>query len=364
MTDRVNQHFVPQYYFRQFSANRRTIGTLLTQTGRVITHAPIKGQCARKNFYGSKKLEALFSRLEARQCQATRAALEIAYYADAPFFSGEELADFFYAITFQRGRAAVEIDKHAPAAEKIYLEMFKQNLMHRNDIDNVDEMIKQIDAGNVSVTEPPHEAIRRSLSIFLESTVGITDLNLHLLRNRTDYPFIFSDAPVVFYNTHCRNVRNRGVLGLQCPGLQIFYPLNPWTLALLLDGDKYRGPFTEHLQYDVVRRSDVSQLNALQLHHSLNAVYFGDPRDESYIVDLWNCHRTTLSTPRAECTIGADFLVDGERPDGDIIQLWEPQLDYELNLSFIECDQVPEQDYVFAPRSPELREELRLKTEM
>jgi hypothetical protein len=66
MADRSSQHFVPQFYFRQFSSDRKRIGALLKRDGHVIPNASIKGQCAKANFYGSKKLESLFSGLAAR----------------------------------------------------------------------------------------------------------------------------------------------------------------------------------------------------------------------------------------------------------------------------------------------------------
>ncbi len=359
MADCANQHYVPQFYFRNFSTTGRTIGTLLTRRGTIIPCASIKGQCARQNFYGSKDLERLFSQVELQQSAGIRAALEVAWKKGAPFFSPEELAWFFEAVVFQRGRTALEIEKTFPAREKFLLECFKHYLKHSPRVENVDEIVREIEAGNVRLTQRPSATIAQVLSIALESRLLITDMSLCLLRNRTDYPFIFSDAPVVFYNTYCRKVRNRGVLGLQCPGLQIFYPLNSWTTALLFDADKYECGFKDFLAYDVVERSDVSQMNALQLHHSLSTAYFGDPRHEEYVQELWNAHRASLSVPRYQSRIRPNLLVDGRPPKGDLLQVLEPQLPFDLNLSFVHCNPVSEHEYVYRPRSPELRKEVQ-----
>ena len=67
MADRKNQHFVPQYYFRFFSENARHISAILKKDGRFIENAPIKGQCATDNFYGSKELESIFSQMGAKR---------------------------------------------------------------------------------------------------------------------------------------------------------------------------------------------------------------------------------------------------------------------------------------------------------
>ena len=359
MTDRVNQHYVPQFYFRHFSQDQRTIGTLLLDDGRLISHAPFKRQCSRSNYYGSKELESFFSKLESDHCHSIRAALDVANNANADFFTRAELMALFQAIVFQRSRTALEIEKHAPAAETFALEGFKHWLMHKEGIENREEMIRQIEIGNVRVTEPPQATIVRQVANSIDTSILISDLKILLLRNRTDFPFIFSDAPVVFYNNYCRNVKNRGVLGMQCQGLQIFFPLDSWTCLLLLDAEKYGGPHEGFIHYDIHQRSDVSQINALQLHHGLNSAYFGCLEQQEYVRELWETHRHTITRPTGECRVGVDFLVDGKKPDGELMLMMENQVNFELNLSFIACDPILEHEYVFRPRSPELRDEYK-----
>lgn len=354
MADRKNQHFVPQFYFRNFSDNDRNISLLFTEDGRVVDAAPIKGQCAGDNFYGSKQLETLFSQMEAKHSQSLRAAIEIAWNKRREFFTPKEYAELWRAIVFQRRRTLLEIEKHAPAQSEMLLEMFRHHLLHSPDVKNGAKLAAAIDEGMVTVSEPPQATIARSIGVAVNSGILISDLDLLLLRNRTDYPFIFGDAPVVFYNTYARDVTNRGVLGLQCPGLQIFYPLDPATCLVMYDPEKYTGPFGERFTLDLHQRSDVSSLNALQMFHSSRAVYFGPTVFKEYVVELWQAHRHTLTKPRSKFVRNADFLVDGARPDGELMHTFEPQLGYDLRLSFFECDRVAEEDYVFARRSPEI----------
>jgi len=66
-----------------------------------------------------------------------------------------------------------------------------------------------------------------------------------------------------------------------------------------------------------------------------------------------------MGHPQTECRIGPYLWVDGKPPEGELMQLMEPQLDFDLDLSFIECDPVAETDYVYTPRSPDLRDEVR-----
>ncbi|KLU05081.1 hypothetical protein RISK_002843 [Rhodopirellula islandica] len=357
MADRKNQHYVPQYYFRNFSENGRNIGMLSTADGVVVPRAAIKGQCARNNFYGSKELESAFSQMEATHASATRAAIEIGWNQRSEFFSPHEFMALLQAVVFQRGRTAMEIEKYAPAQSEMLLEMFKQHLLHDPNIEDGEAMAAQIDMGNFSVSEPPQATIARTVSIALENAPLISDLRLLILRNRTDYPFVFGDAPVVFYNTWAKRITDRGVLGLQCPGLQIFYPIDPVTCLVLYDDAIYTTPFGDQLQYDIHQRSDVSGINALQFFHTTRAVYFAPTEKRDYVSDLWQAHKATLSSPHAEFNGDSDFLIDGERPDGPLMHIFEHQITYRLSLSFFSCEPVQPHEYVFRARTPEIVEE-------
>src|SRR4029077_14123209 len=104
----------------------------------------------------------------------------------------------------------------------------------------------------------------------------------------------------VSYNTLYRNVTDRGVLGYQTPGLQIFLPVDSRTLIMLLDAEAYAGRYRDSLTVDVDSRCDVSQMNALQLHHSHRAIDFADARDSDYVLELWDAHARSLVEPRQQ----------------------------------------------------------------
>ncbi len=221
------------------SENRsRSIGTLHLRSGNIIPCTSIKGQCSRKNFYGSQELEGLFSQIESQNAVAIRAALDVACNADAQPLEYEEFAALCDAIVFQRARTATEVVKRAKAIEDMHLFWFRCELENEKS----EEFLRKFDqawaAGEMTIAEPDASAVGRIISVMLENAPLIRDLGICLIRNRTDYPFIFSDSPVVFYNTYAYAVRNRGVIGMQCPGLQIFYPLNRWISVMLYDRDR------------------------------------------------------------------------------------------------------------------------------
>jgi hypothetical protein len=66
MTEKLNHHFVPQFYFRFFSLNGRSIHLARICDGRVIRDASIRGQCARRRFYGSREVEDALCTVESK----------------------------------------------------------------------------------------------------------------------------------------------------------------------------------------------------------------------------------------------------------------------------------------------------------
>jgi len=77
-----------------------------------------------------------------------------------------------------------------------------------------------------SVRANPAQAQLVEMNAALESAGRLADLMPVMLINRTVRPFIFGDAPVALYNGYYRDVRHRGVLGFDTPGLMVFLPLS------------------------------------------------------------------------------------------------------------------------------------------
>jgi len=240
--------------------------------------------------------------------------------------------------------------------EALYLEEFKEHLRHEEGMRNRERLLRDIERGTIRITEPPQFRLALSIISALQSVPLISDLDYHVLRNRTRYPFLFGDSPIILYNTYYQNVRHRGVLGIQTPGLQIFYPLDSHTLLMLIDNQLYGGRYRQPLAVDVSQPSDVSQLNALQLHHSLNAAYFADASAEPYVAELWQAQKPYVVQPNNRF-ITAKGWADGKPIDEILCHIFEPQLNVKLDLSFVECTPIDPSKYTFRHRSPELIKE-------
>jgi hypothetical protein len=356
MPERVNQHFVPQFYFKNFSGGDPKIHLLLKRTDRIIFNAPIKGQCAENRLYGDSEVEGFLSEFEGRYSHAIKDAIHAAWNPSDPRLDYECLHDLTQGALVQRLRTMREVEKFASMSESFALEGFKEHLKTAPNVERRDEMIAAIEKGKFRVTFSPTQIVSELLLMALDAVTLIMDLGIRLLRNHTELPFIFGDAPVVFYNSYYRNVASRGVLGLQSPGLQIILPLDSRTLLLLMDDSVYSGSYKAHTTVDVTERCDVSQLNAMQLYYSLNTVYFGDEKDAPYVEDLWQAHKPRTAQPASLLNVRTDILVDNE-PVEKVFHSFDPHLNFRLSLSFVQCNPVDETEYTFSRRTPEIAAE-------
>lgn len=350
-----NQHFVPQYYFRLFSENSRTIHAFLKSPQEVRLDVPIRGQCARHRFYGSKQLESIFSDLENRHAEVVRRTREAAWNPDRlwPSTQGELLLR--QAVLFQHARTPLSGDKQKEATETLFTEAFR-SYVEKQDPHN-HRIIEALRSGKARVQQNQRSAVLLMIKLAMQSLPLVSDLATLLIRNQSDQPFIFGDAPVVLYNTLQRDVTDRGVLGLQTPGLQIFMPLDPATMLMLYDPNAYSVVESEPPGADAVELSDISQLNALQLHHSSHAVYFSAEWQADYVMDLWNAHRSLLRPPRMKGRRRKDLLVDGKPPDGELWHFFEPQVNMTLDLGFVRSEEVSQETREATWRSKELVDE-------
>ena len=356
MAEQANHHFVPKFYFRNFSEDRAHIHLLHRSSGRIIPNVPIEGQCAKHRFYGPIEMERRISVLEGAFSSVIRDAIHSAWDPQNSRMTRESAVALREATLFQKVRTAHEVDKFSSITDPWILTSFKEYLRSAPDIDDRERMVKDIEDGNIRLRQNDTWLVNMLLIAACDAAPLISDLPIWLIRNHTDFPFLFGDAPVVLYNGYYRNITLRGVLGLQTPGLQIFFPLNSRTLLLMMDDEVYAGRCKGTNIVDVTDRSDVSQLNALQLHHSLASVYFGHEDDAEYVGDLWRAHKTNVVQSRTVFKVEEDWRLDG-KPVDKLFHNFEPHLNLRLDLSFIECNPIRESDYEFSRRTPELAEE-------
>ena len=304
MGSKLNHHFVPQYLFRLFSGGERYIHLVTKPTLRIILGASIKGQCARPKFYRTEELEDELAKLDACHAAAYRAVCREAWSSSRIGLNEADIAGLYGGLMLQRARTPRTATQMADGSDRLILYAFREYVKSLPDDGTRDQILEALDKNQITLVDSEKRALMHSLRIALQDVIGITDLDFAVLRNHTDLPFIFADSPCVFYNRYLYDFESVGVLGFQSPGLMILMPIDPFTQVLLYDGNVYET-YNSRTFVDLIGDSDISQLNALQVHSAKSALYFSFAPHADYVTDLIRAHRPSYKESNSEFLVHA-----------------------------------------------------------
>jgi hypothetical protein len=341
-----NHHFVPQFYFRRFSTDGHSICALTRKEGKFARLAPIKNQASKSDFYGSEETEKVLSQIEG---ECSTALKKLCALDDPTQLSEDDVSSVLRHISLQRSRTVAARQKIQQYNDKLYQLFLEVELNNDESLDEHERQKRLTDIPEAKAD--PAMAQMMQMQAALEFSEHLRDLVPLLLHNKTNRPFIFSDAPAIFYNLHYRDVRHRGVLGMDTPGLIVILPLSSEKNLLLLDHACYRVKQGARNRINVRELSDVMALNKLQLHSSTNCVYFQDFKFSQYVTEIWKLEKGRLAPPKGMVIEAPGFDAATGEAMGEILHGFEPQLPYALSLTFLEHDVFGDIDYRFSRRS-------------
>lgn len=360
MASKKNQHFLPQYFFKYFSSNKKTINLILRKTGKIINNASIKGQCSKNNFYGEEKIENLFSKIEGEHGRILRRVLALKSFQDFKNYVNDydpdiqndieinpDILTLLQVVLFQRSRTEYEAKKSNESFAKMYKEIFLSHLEAKEEV----ELLQYKEKFDISINETA--SVLMLVELAFESTPAILDMGIYILKNKTDTEYIFSDSPVVLYNKAYKDIKGHGVLGLQSPGLLVFFPISPDTCLLLVDEQKYQGELLGNHYFHVTNKFDIDNINKLQLHHSLNAIYFSDNLPEKYIKKIWRQQKSSFVDLLGKFHQADSFDEYGNKT-GELLHMYEEQIPFEMGLSFMKAIDLSEEIIIPNYRNKEL----------
>lgn len=346
MSKKANQHYVPQFYFRLFSDDGKSICVFNRKDGKSVNTAPIKGQASKHNFYGSQEIEDGFSTLESffsRTLRALKSCIDLREISEADQFLTLQ------AIVFQKARTLAARNRSQPMNDrmaKLWLEAAINNNEELSDVQKL-EYISDLKLLEIGTLKFHLEQIKDSLA----QAHLLGDLTPLLLENRTNRPFIFSDSPAVFHNSYYGNVKAQGVLGFTTPGLQVFFPISEKRVLLLIDSRHYLFKKIRPGNVIHIRElRDIASINSLQIHSATTTIYFSDYKYVEYVKTIWNKERNKLSENLVAVVEAPSFNSNGE-PQGEIVHCFAPMLPVNLKLSFLEHKTLGDEEYRFAERS-------------
>lgn len=328
MSEYKKQHYVPQFYLRQFSRDGKTIYAYNLDHKKAC-RMNIKNICQEKYFYcDTPDLEKILSKIEEKQAAIIK---KIIVNSNVESLETEErfYLHLFVLMQCTRTKESKEfIDRYI---NTFFDEHYKPLLKQHPGVIEKGINPELIDSLKVKL-EKPH------LMAMAPAMMGaelIIDLLPILIQNQTDNNFITSDSPFCLYNYI--NSNNHGMLGFQSPGLQIFCPLNEKKLLLLVDPDLYYLDLDENSTIYVKEPSDIDAINKLQLFNCSENLIFSEKDDESYLKQIHMDIKDNLKKSEIKSIIVSKTLLE----DGtyrEITNTYRTKINYTLKLSFIKLN--------------------------
>jgi hypothetical protein len=226
--------------------------------------------------------------------------------------------------------------------------------------------INAINRGTATVKNSELASLVMALGFATRQVKAIADLSLMILRNHSGAPYVMGDTPCVLSNHYMRQLKRIGVLGLFTPGLMAVLPIDCKTQVLFYDPSVYKLHYSSGLCLDIFSKSDVSRLNALQIHAAEENVYFAHESCQEYLEGLLSAHRPLLQNERATLIVHppGELMIDGVPNSNEIMHTFEPQLPVTLDLSCIETSPLPRDENPNRPRNPDLARDVEMALEL
>lgn len=310
------QHFVSQYYLRQFRAGETNqLGVATIEPPRIIGLGSITGQCQEDNFYEDDKLDALLRESE-NAIAPILAGLDVALDFTAPQLSALRLL----AVELHfRTRKAVESAK-----------VFPRYVMHQVIQNAIDHGKLPPPPGGkwtedmVDVGGMPGFLIKHGV---IPCWLEMQTLHCKLLRTTNDRPFVTSDNPTVCLNQFAIGADPvRAFVGFAQAGFQLILPVSPRQCLFFYDARVYkvggRGKRLLEISHD-----DVETINALQVQAANECIYFHDVIHGEDILSLMKTHlglRTRLrdSLREIQARVANETFLHIQAPAPKLPQPW------------------------------------------
>lgn len=319
MAENKRQHFVPQFYLRNFSDDGLHIYAYNIGTKKTY-NTQIRTSCQKDYFYGKDlEVEKVISDIESVQKEILD---EVISTKTVDLSSTDKHGILLSFLLIQKVRT-----HNAKIVSNLFLDhLFNQYIkpMMRKDKKFEKYSEKAIQALKM---ESPDFFYKTGIPMALESFFAISDLRPVIIEINTNKEFLTSDNPVIFNNYV--EFKEYPLLSLISPGLQIICPLTNKLMLFLFDNEMY------NLKKNLISDSDIDSFNEIQILNCSDNVFFKNKGTQEYIENfgIKNTHNTREKKVRLK------ILDKKEDPDNgkysEIHRITGPEINYCQKFSFI-----------------------------
>ena len=326
MSASKKQHYLPQFYLKNFSTDGKQIYVYHCESKRAIL-SPINSTCQEKFFYeNDPDFEKCLSEIESYLAKSIKKTIQTRNITDISIDDYYNLLVFVLLQNSRTKDAKMQVDNWAD----YFLEYQLKPLMKSH------EKFKKyppeaIDALRIKIPQ----FYKYTMGFALDSIELLFDLRSFLLINDTPKPFITSDAPILLNNYI--NIKNRNLIGLASQGLQIFCPLSDSLALLLIDEKPYNILPSSDTIISIRKESDVDTLNKAEILNCLELIIFKDLEEFDYINELFEeCQNFKIKKSLTVKKLQTKTSSDGKK--SEIIRLHTEGINYRHRFSFIKLN--------------------------
>lgn len=264
------QHYVPQFYLRNFSNNGKSVGSYIFATHKYVLDASIKKICGRDYLYGDdSKIEQWFGKLESIWGKIIKGIIRDTVLT----IDSEEYVYLLMLFYLSDVRTSYYADSQVDVINKLYKICAKLYNKAHKDIHLSEDMSVTIDKPNLWGIQSMPKVVEI-----------MSDLTLVLLKNSTSRQFVTSDCPVVKYNSLFINrqyIRNYGYgqVGIQC-----FFPISRNLCLALIDGVVYDYRSDSNGVITINAPDQIAEFNKLFIKNAKKAIFF-DNSERQWVIE-------------------------------------------------------------------------------
>lgn len=256
MASNKKQHFIPQFYMRNFSPDGKSFSLYIIDEDRIISHAPISNQCYVNYYYGADlEWENTLAKMEEKWSGCIKKAIR------NENLSNDDVESLKKFVIFQliRTRGQNQQLKKEGLADILHETCKRLGILpYKDHPDVINEATKVID----NMSRPDHW-----LNYVQSKARIVTDLSVLIVNYDTKNALIFSDNPVIIFNPFVKDK-----LYLSYMGIIMVCPISPSRLLVVYDSKLYpRFASEQHIRSK--NNEEVIKLNNLQFQNAERLVF-------------------------------------------------------------------------------------------
>jgi hypothetical protein len=263
------QHFVPQFYLRNFASDLDRKQLHLVNISRRISvfGAQLRGQSYRDYFYDREgRIESFLTMLESDAAAIVRRLVGGHGYHES--LDTLTAISRFLVVQLRRTTSAVQqADDMVDGFVKI---LFQHQFTE-----------EQLAGVRIRLTQG---AALNTVLAFLTAPL-LLDMRVAILSTDGALRLFASDNPAIFVNPFLATKRGELGTGLAHAGLLVFLPISPGVAVILYDQNIYSIEKDGLNRVRRHRRADIEMLNELQYLSAFENIYFSDRDDAELILE-------------------------------------------------------------------------------